>query len=347
MFEDQPLSLHFDASATGPLRDALLETPALFEETTPDKARLIIFGDDTHEHVDHNALYARWPLKCVCITETDTPTFRLPGLYAGAAQSIFTRGRVETINYLLSERVNANEEIKKLDPKAYEKTYLYSFMGGSNSWPRKRIFLMPRRQEDTVIEATNSYNHWADASVEREWKQEQRKRYAETMARSKFSLCPRGCGISSYRLFESMSLGVAPVIISDRWRPIGVIDWSFALFIKERHISRIDDIVRAHEPEWQERGRLAHSAYWNVLAPERMPAFVHRQLLNVDQELDERRETAMRVATRLNTRRIRCWMAFYGFSKHIALRLVHVTGAPMPVTLYQPVAQQLGRRDSA
>jgi hypothetical protein len=74
---------------------------------------------------------------------------------------------------------------------------------------------------------------------------------------------------------------------------------------------------------------------------------VHRQLLSVEHGIDERRENAMRVATRLNTRRIRVWMAFYGFSKHVALRLIHATGAPMPVTLYQPVAQQLGRRDSA
>ena len=44
-----------------------------------------------------------------------------------------------------------------------------------------------------------------------------RRRFAETMFRSKFVLCPRGHGTSSIRLFETLAAGRVPVVISDDW----------------------------------------------------------------------------------------------------------------------------------
>jgi len=60
--------------------------------------------------------------------------------------------------------------------------------------------------------------------------------------RSIFSLCPRGYGATSYRLYESMQLGAIPVYLSDRhllpWSD--EIDWStFSVVIKPEEFQNI------------------------------------------------------------------------------------------------------------
>lgn len=346
MPSDTPLmQLHFDASAIGPLRDMLLEAPNLFAETTPDKAQFIVFGNDQVDYVTASPLYAQWPHKSVCISETDTPTFLLPGLYAANAKSFLSEGRAETISYLISARTKANQELKKLDLDAVEKTYLYSFMGASNSWARKHLFRLAPQRPDTLVESTDAYNHWTSTDEEFERRRANRQRYADVMARSKYTLCPRGCGLSSLRLFEAMSLGVAPVIISDRWRPIADIDWNFAIFIKERDIKRLDDIMRSHQDEWRERGEQGRLIYEATLAPDRVQSLVHRQLARLEGRAVAKSEAAIRLAAKINARRLHLWWAFYDVSKRLALRVVDATGAPLPIQLHQPISEQIGRRD--
>jgi len=45
--------------------------------------------------------------------------------------------------------------------------------------------------------------------------QSYKQNYARLIANSKFVLCPQGVGPSSLRLFETLLMGRAPVIISD------------------------------------------------------------------------------------------------------------------------------------
>jgi hypothetical protein len=64
------------------------------------------------------------------------------------------------------------------------------------------------------------------------------------------------------RLFESMLLGVAPVIISDGWVfPHGPQWSSFSIVIQQRHVREIERIVCSHEASYEEMGRLARKAY--------------------------------------------------------------------------------------
>jgi hypothetical protein len=60
--------------------------------------------------------------------------------------------------------------------------------------------------------------------------------------RSIFSLCPRGYGATSYRLYESMQLGAIPVYVSDKhllpWSD--ELDWSqFSILVKPHEIDNI------------------------------------------------------------------------------------------------------------
>jgi hypothetical protein len=82
------------------------------------------------------------------------------------------------------------------------------------------------------------------------------------MCSSKFVLCPRGDGCGSIRLFEAMELGIAPVILSDRWLPPKGPEWhKFALFVKESDLLNLPHIIESHASEYEERGRLARKAW--------------------------------------------------------------------------------------
>jgi glycosyltransferase involved in cell wall biosynthesis len=86
--------------------------------------------------------------------------------------------------------------------------------------------------------------------------------FIDSILEAKFSLCPRGNGAGSYRLQESMALGRAPVIISDDWVPVAGLDWErFAIFVAEKSLPDLPDILREHEPRWKEMGDLAKQIY--------------------------------------------------------------------------------------
>ncbi len=342
-----PLRVHFDTSCCATLRAILNEAPGLFRETSADEADAVLFGDDTLAHLDHSELLRAHPAKSVCVSETDTPTFRIPALYAANANIRLAKDRAATISYVISQRDRPNTEVMRLAGTAVPRTLLYSFMGGSNSWARKRLFRHARTLPDAIVEPTDSYNHWISDEDDAAARNLQRRRYAETIAASKFALCPRGCGLSSYRMFESMSLGVAPVIISDAWRPSDGVDWSFAIFVPERDIPRIDSIVRSHEPEWQDRGRQARETFLRQFAPEVAPRQMHGALRHVLASYNPGREALAVPAARLRTAMRRGYWMGYGAAKYVVLSAAHATGRKIPVQLNRPVEVQIGRAPSA
>lgn len=58
--------------------------------------------------------------------------------------------------------------------------------------------------------------------------------YIDILSRSRFSLCPRGIGTGTKRIWESLRAGAIPIIISDGWEPPSCWDWSdTAIFIEE------------------------------------------------------------------------------------------------------------------
>ena len=99
-----------------------------------------------------------------------------------------------------------------------------------------------------------------------------RQRYWSIMARSQFVLCPRGYGSSSFRLFEAMQCGRAPVIVSDAWVPPAGPDWSaFSLRIPERKLAQIPQILAQHEDEAARMGELARKAWQQWFSDEATP----------------------------------------------------------------------------
>jgi hypothetical protein len=237
----------------------------------PEEADLIIITrenlTDAHLNLTDpqvNSLLKKNLSKCYTITQTDKPIFALAGLYASGNQSFwFVRKHlIRGCSYIFSlyeKSWDGNKFVGVSKNINIEKKYLFSFVGASNSWVRKRLFKLKFERSDILISCTNDYNQW---NVNHNNREAIQKSYVDTIQSSQFVLCPRGIGSGSIRLFEAMKQGVAPVIISDRWLPPKGPDWnSFALFVKESDIKNIVQIVELHSSEYEERGRLARKAW--------------------------------------------------------------------------------------
>jgi hypothetical protein len=242
---------------------AELAQPQIHTFTDDPELSDIIFTPDTlfTYHHDRPFLY-KFLHKCYALDCADRPHLIIPGLYSSAIK-FFHKHRVRGCSYLFNRhRCNAflNSDADGESGVNLQKKYLFSFIGGSTSWVRKRLLKLDFQREDVVVQcSTGKYNHWSDDQKNRE---EIQKSYVEVIRQSKFALCPRGIGSNSIRLFEVMELGVAPIIISDAWLPPQGIDWkSFALFVKESEIAHLVELAEKHASEAEERGRLARVAW--------------------------------------------------------------------------------------
>jgi peptidoglycan/LPS O-acetylase OafA/YrhL len=77
--------------------------------------------------------------------------------------------------------------------------------------------------------------------------------WREIMGRSTFSLCPRGLGPTSFRLYEALSVGSIPIYIWDEveWLPYrDELDWSeFSISLHVSEIARLPALLAEYPPE--------------------------------------------------------------------------------------------------
>ena len=104
--------------------------------------------------------------------------------------------------------------LAKQEPK--EKTLLASFVG-SDTHEIRRQMIKELKDKPDIYMATKGWEQKIEV--------DQLTDFVESSLRSKFVLCPRGYGATSFRLYEAMQLGSVPVYISDRfWTP-----WTYEL----------------------------------------------------------------------------------------------------------------------
>ena len=86
--------------------------------------------------------------------------------------------------------------------------YIASFMGYMPIDPiRKKMFEILQGTEGFYLEDV----HYPRSS------------YKDVMLQSKYALCPRGCGNTSFRLYEAMQMGTEPLYLTDDpWLPEGL-----------------------------------------------------------------------------------------------------------------------------
>jgi hypothetical protein len=225
----------------------------------PQEADIILFVENSRYHSDYffsrlktHPFVKKYPGKVFMYNPHDKPWLVLPGLYPSMPKQLFAGGCMAAIPHI--EIMNPYIECNfSISPK-----YLYSFDGTPNSEARRKIFKLQHPRG--IVKATYS-NIYGNQPVDIKLK------YAELITESKFVLSPRGTGTSSLRLFETMRAGRVPVIVSDNWvYPKGPCWDEFALFIPERNIKNIPDILEKEEETWKERSLLARENWERFFA---------------------------------------------------------------------------------
>jgi Exostosin family len=233
----------------------------------PSAADVIIFVENAHyvddpyyKRLRRHPLVRKFREKTFMYNETDRPWCVLPGLYCSMPRRSFDDSRQRAFCYAYSVNPLIAEYASVEQPDL-----LFSFLGAPTHAVRRRLYDL--RDATAVIENTGEFSVWR-ALPAREIERHNR-RYASVLARSKFVLCPRGVGTSTYRLFEAMEAGRAPVILADQWvEPEGP-DWgSFLLRVPEASVADLPEILRGHEPEAKERGARARRAWEDWFAPD-------------------------------------------------------------------------------
>lgn len=125
------------------------------------------------------------------------------------------------------------------DP-ASKKDIFYSFVGAI--WRpsiREKIMELPR-YEDVYVKERQQWHFW---DVDKE---KHKHEYQDVLARSRYSLCPRGVEISTVRFWESLQAGAIPVLFGRQWVLPETFDWkSCVVFVEEEDIENLYDILKA------------------------------------------------------------------------------------------------------
>lgn len=112
----------------------------------------------------------------------------------------------------------------------FKKEIYCSFLGSQGTHPiREKMFNALSGKDMFIVK--NVYT-----------KKENTPYFAEVTEKSMFTLCPRGYGKTSFRLYEAMQLGSVPVYISDvHWLPFTkFVDWKkFCVLVKPDEIESI------------------------------------------------------------------------------------------------------------
>lgn len=193
-------------------------------------------------------LVARFPEKAFVYDERDFPSYTLPGLYAGAGRTWSARVPVMGSPYV--HRPNPAPASPDVAPEL-----LFSFRGSITH--RSRVALRQLRHPRAIVDIVPPGGPRSGASVAGRDGQA----YFELMRASKFVLCPRGHGASSFRLYEALAIGRVPVIVSDDWLPPPRIAWhACSVRIKERDVKAIPHVLDRLEPSWPSMSASARQA---------------------------------------------------------------------------------------
>ena len=129
----------------------------------------------------------------------------------------------------------------KIIQQPKDKKYVASYIGRPTHKIRIELERKLKSESNFYIKNIESMN--SNISLENQ------KIFNQTMSKSYFSLCPRGYGPTSFRLYESIVAGVVPVYISDNhFLPFtDYVNWEdFSLILKPRKIKKLKKILQSN-----------------------------------------------------------------------------------------------------
>jgi hypothetical protein len=227
----------------------------------PEAATIIVFAGSSrpnYSDVTTSNLFKRFRHKSLLFTSGGTTLPLLPGFYPCLENRWFNRKQQSAIAgfYL---RV-AENDLMDIEEDIDDAKYLFSFLGSSRTHPVRRELL--KLESDRCYLEDSSKFQEKQNDQRRSPNFDRRLHYRDILAQSKFVLCPRGIGVSSWRLFETMRAERVPVIISDDWTPpIGPHWESFAILVREKEIHWIPEILREYESRAKQLANQARLAW--------------------------------------------------------------------------------------
>jgi len=247
-------------SATTEFRALAARRPSARHTLTddPERADIVLFTechqlpDDWRlETIARSPMARNFPEKTFVYDERDRPWCRLPGLYVSMPRPAFEQRWQRPWLY----------PVFRMAPPALDGSevpdLLFSFVGSPTHPVRGSLFEL--RHPRAHISRTDGFVFHDKRSEDFEGR---RQAFAESLARSKFVLCPRGAGTSSIRLLETMRAGRVPVVLSDDWVAPPGPDWSsFTIRHAENDVGGLVAVLEGLEPDAKEMGERARSAY--------------------------------------------------------------------------------------
>lgn len=226
----------------------------------PDVADVILFTqchmvDWRLRAIREHSLATTYSDKVMVYDERDRPWRSFPGVYVSAPLRDFDHA---------SQRAWAYAGTPAMRRAAVAPDLLFSFVGSPTARCRRPLFDL--RHPDAVVEQVQGFTFWsADSSGFRQ----RQARFRQILARSRFVLCPRGNGTSSFRLYETLAAGRVPVIISDDWVAPSGPDWhAFSLRWPERKVDDLVEWLEQRNVDWPQLSTAACQAYDTFFAPD-------------------------------------------------------------------------------
>ncbi len=202
----------------------LSNTNDFFTEN-PDDADRIIFIDlhqahhlDVRRIVSKHHLYKNHKNKILVWNEKDRPLFDVRGLYVNVPRYLTNDVTIVPIPYLF---VPADPLFHGTNFSTSRRTLTCTYRG-TNTHKCRKVLSQLQIPDCSLIDSTLS-------------KSLPKHDFLAELDRSIHALCPRGHGLTSFRLYEVMARGCLPVIIADSWVPPMGIAWqSFCTFVDEK-----------------------------------------------------------------------------------------------------------------
>jgi Exostosin family len=240
----------------------------------PEEADLIFFADEGRNPDSdpyNNRFYRRYRNKCFMFSVLDGPLALVPGLYASLQKSDYDRGWARTGYYVWDCPTRTSQIIfTRYDQIPFPESpkYLCSFAGScQNASIRQRLKELSHPRY--LIVDVNRDTIKAAVAGDQDWIKKLQEQYVTLIRDTKFSLCPRGGGTNTYRLYESMAMGRAPVILSDDWVTPSEPPWDeFSIRIAERDYKSLFQILEQHEHRAEEMGKKARYWWEQYFSPE-------------------------------------------------------------------------------
>lgn len=211
----------------------------------------------------HPLIRAR-SVKTFVFCDDDRPFCMYQGLYCSMPSRFFNSMRQRAVPYVGIKNPYIQAPVDQIDEPT---EYLFSFAGSRTALIRNRILKIEHQRG--WLEDTSGF--WIFDNQNKSLDHEKMRHYASVMRQSKYILCPRGYGTSSYRIFEALACGRVPVIISDQWvEPKGP-DWKkISIRIRERDAAKIPSILERAEIGWSDMAAAAEAAFEEWFAPDIM-----------------------------------------------------------------------------